>query len=197
MINIDNAIETLAMVLSCGHTYKFSVEAIEKRIGYSPFFISFEKGVENTIIYENADSIVKRIYFDVDLSNYDFKLYNQSLWLSELYIRIQKEVNVTFEAIFIYLPINKGYEMFDLYHEMDFSHAVDYFKSLKEKTSIISILMKNKRIDVGSLSNASGLSYSMISSLRRRGKDITKVSASNFIQISSYLGVRPETLLCD
>lgn len=197
MISIDEMIETLALVLSCGYTHKFNGEVIEKRIANSSYFISIENSKENSFIYKTADSIVRNIYFDIELSNDDFKLYNQSLWLSELYIRIQKETKMTFEAIFIYLPIDKGYEMFVLYHEMDFSQAVDYFISLREKRSILSILMKNKGISIGTLSDASGLSYSMISSLKRREKDITKVSASNFIQISSYLGVRPETLLCE
>lgn len=195
MVRNDEIIEVLASILSCGNYYKFSDEVIMKRIAYHPFFIMVEKEKESSVLYQNIDTTVNEIFYDIDLSQYDYRIYNQSLWLAELYVNIHKQTKMTFEAIFLYLPLAKGYSMFPLYHEMDFSQGVDYFISLTEKQGLIALLMKKKGISVVELAKKSGLSYVMTSKLKRREKDISKVAASNYLNLVSCLDVRPETLI--
>ena len=195
MLNDDEIINTLAIVLSIGHAYKYSEEAIMKRIAYSHYFSCIEKNKDDPILYVDEQSLISSIYYDANIASYDSILYNQSLWLSELYVRIQRQTNMTFEAVFLYLPLNKGYGMFPLYHEMDFSQGVDYFLSLLHNQSILSLIMKKKALSIDEVAKASGLSYVMISSLKQRKKDISKVAASNLLAMASYLGVKTETLI--
>ena len=195
MLNDDEIINTLAIVLSIGHAYKYSEEAIMKRIAYSLYFSCIEKNKDDPILYVDEQSLISSIYYDANIASYDSILYNQSLWLSELYVRIQRQTNMTFEGIFLYLPLSKGYRMFPLYHEMDFSQGVDYFLSLLHNQSILSLIMKKKALSIDEVAKASGLSYVMISSLKQRKKDISKVAASNLLAMASYLGVKTETLI--
>ena len=80
---------------------------------------------------------------------------------------------------------------------MDFQHSIDSFNERYQKHSILFNVMKKSRISIGELANESGLSYSMISSLRTRQKNIGRVAAENLLKIAKCLNVRIETLLCD
>ena len=199
MLDDNEIISTMAAVISIGHAYKYSDEVIMKRIAYSLFFTCVENNKDDPVLYLDEESVVSAIYYDANIHSYEPIIYNQSLWLSELYLQIQRKTNMTFEAIFLYLPLNKGYGMFPLYHEMDFSQGVDYYVSLVKSQSILSIIMKKKAIGIEEAARESGLSYSMVASLKQKKKDITKVAASNLLMMASYLGVKPETLIrcCD
>ena len=191
----SSVINLLAMILSVGHRYKYKEEVIEKRIAYSSFFIAYENQKEESILYIDDDSLIDSIFYDLKRKPINKEIYSQSLWLAELYLRIFQMTSMTFEGIFIYLPLIKGYNMYPLYHENDFSLAVNYFLQLLTSKSILFLVMKNKGISVEELAEASSLSYNMISLLRRRKKEISKVAASNFFLMASYLRIRPETLL--
>ena len=193
----DDFRRVMEIILSFGHDYKFFSEVIERRISYSDFFIAIENKIDVPILYSNTNKILSSFYYELDTSKWSYKIYNQCSWLSELYLKIQRKTGLTFEAIFLYLPINDGLNMFPIYHEMDFQHSIDSFNERYQKHSILFNVMKKSRISIGELANESGLSYSMISSLRTRQKNIGRVAAENLFKIAKCLNVRIETLLCD
>jgi len=195
MINDDEIVFTLAELISFGHAYKYTDEVIMKRISYSSYFTSVENNKDNPVLYIDTRSLIDSVYQDVNAAYDKIKVYKESLWLGELYLKIQRKTKMTFEAIFLYLPLNKGYEMFPVYHEMDYSQGVDYFVELVQKQSILSIVMKKKKLSVEEVSKASELSYQMISALKTRKKDIKKVAAFNLLLLADYIGVKPETLV--
>ena len=197
MIREDDFRNVMALILSFGHDFSFRSSVVEKRIGKSEYFIAVENNLDEYILYASHKRILSSFYYDVDTTKWKYKIYNEYAWLSELYLRIQREMKITFEAIFLVLPILEGLKLFRVYHEMNFEHSIELFKEMYNKHSIMWNAMKRRDVSISELSNNCGLSYSMISALRQRKKNINKVAAQNLLSISKYLGVRIETLLSD
>lgn len=197
MVNNSDIKNMLSIVLSFGHEYKFYSKVVEKRVGKSAYFIAAENNNDDLILYSSSNKVLSTIFYDVDISKYSNSLYNGCVWLSDLYVQIQMKTNMTFEAIFLYLPIEDGFYMYPLYHEMDFNQGIDFFLERVNKHSVLWHAMKRRDVSIDELAKASGLSYQTISSFRTRKNDIGKASARSLLKIASYLCIRPETLLCD
>ena len=187
--------DTMALLLSFGHAYKYRGSVVEKRIALSPFFQAVEKAKDEYILCENIGQLISSTFYDANVSNFKYIIFNECAWLAELYIQIQKQTKMTFEGIFLYLPIDEGYSLFPVYHEMDFSQSIQYFLEQTKKHSLLYLAMKRNGVGINELSHFCGLSYSMISALRTGKKDIGKVAAVNLLKVATYLGIRIETLI--
>ena len=184
-------VNLLERVFSFGYKTNYSTSAIERAISYSSFFQKIEKN-ESPII---NDSLLLTALFQENSINLEtIPVYNQCLWAAEAYLRIQNECHLSFEAIFIYIPINKMYDYFPLYHEMDFSHIVKEFLSLYEKKSVFSLLLDKYNFALNNVSNDICISYETLYSLKQRRRDIKKISVETGKAIANYFNVRLETL---
>ena len=180
-------------VLSAAYQYKYHLPSVEHGIAYSPFFQSIERNDNGAPIIDEQ-TLIKQVLFELDINTMDVKTYNQCLWAAESYIRIQKETGFTFELIFLYLPIKKMYQYFDIYHEMDFSQIIEEFNRLYSEQSILSILVSNYKYSIKEISDISKISYETIYSLKQRKRDVKKANVESIIILSSILHVRVETL---
>ena len=184
-------VNLLERVFSFGYKTNYSTSAIERAISYSSFFQKIEKN-ESPII---NDSLLLAALFQENSINLEaIPVYNQCLWAAEAYLRIQDECRLSFEAIFLYIPINKMYDYFPLYHEMDFSHIVKEFLSLYEKKSVFSLLLDKYNFALNNVSNDICISYETLYSLKQRRRDIKKISVETVKAIADYFNVRLETL---
>lgn len=184
-------VNLLERVFSFGYKTNYSTSAIERAISYSSFFQKIEKN-ESPII---NDSLLLTTLFQENSINLEaIPVYNQCLWAAEAYLRIQDECRLSFEAIFLYIPINKMYDYFPLYHEMDFSHIVKEFLSLYEKKSVFSLLLDKYSFALNNVSNDICISYETLYSLKQRRRDIKKISVETGKAIADYFNVRLETL---
>lgn len=140
-------------------------------------------------------SLITKIFGEApdDLAN--IPTYKESAWAAESYCHVQKETHLTFEAIFLYIPIKKMYEYFPLYHEMDFFHIVNEFSRLFFKESILSLLLDKREVSMKYISSETGMSYASIFSYKKRRRDIKKMSAEAACKLANILDVRIETLL--
>ena len=180
-------------VLSAAYQYKYHLPSVEHGIAYSPFFQSIERNDNGAPIIDEQ-TLIKQVLPELDINTMDVKTYNQCLWAAESYIRIQKETGFTFELIFLYLPIKKMYQYFDIYHEMDFSQIIEEFNRLYSEQSILSILVSNYKYSIKEISDISKISYETIYSLKQRKRDVKKANVESIIILSSILHVRVETL---
>ena len=138
--------------------------------------------------------LIKVLFPDQNINLLDVPTYNQCLWSAEAYLRIQGATGLTFEAIFIYLPIGKMYELFSLYHEMDFSEVINLFNDLYKEKSVFAILLKRYKYNLVYVSNVTGIPYDTLYSLKHRRRDIKKVSVEVITNLSRIFRVRIETI---
>ena len=181
-------------VLSTSYEYNYSTSAIERLISYSSFFQSIEKDNNGFAPIISESALIKSFFpnFKKDLS--DIPVYNQCLWVAEAFLRIQGETGLTFECIFLYIPIKTMYEYFPLYHEMDFSHIIKEFKRLYLENSALGLLIERYHYSLMDIAKRVGVSYDLISSLKNRRRDIKKTNVDIVIKLSLIFNVRVETI---
>lgn len=181
-------------VLSASYAEKYSQAATERSISYSPFFQEIEKSDSPFRPFPDATSLVKSVLGQGDTCLDGLPIYKQCLWAAEAYLRIQMESRLTFEAIFLYMPLTKMYACFPLYHEMDFSRIVEEFKASYAKKSVLGMLLETQGVPLSNLSKKTGIPYDTLASVKSRRRDIRKLSVSNVIAIASFFHVRVETV---
>ncbi|MBQ0008744.1 MAG: helix-turn-helix transcriptional regulator [Firmicutes bacterium] len=187
-------VDVLSFVLSTGYHFNFSTKAIEKRIIESNYFNKILNDEKTSDLYKSDIDVVKEIYFDIPEEKINFVTYNEIEWASMVYAYLLDKTNYNFETILIYLPIQKVYEMFPVYHEMDINKCLTYFNELKQ-VSIISKRMKALKLTNKVLSEQTNLSTSSINFLRNRKTDIRKVAFQNAISLAKALKISTDTLL--
>lgn len=184
----------LERILSVGYERNYSTSSLERLISYSPYFQKIEKDKSGFAPITSDTAIIKEFFPDIKVNLSKVPSYNQCLWAAESFLRIQGETGLTFECIFLYIPINKMYEYFPLYHEMDFSHIIGEFKRLFNEKSAFGLLIEKYQYSLTDIAKQIGVSYDLLSSLKQRRRDIKKTSAEIVIKLSQVFNVRIETI---
>ena len=191
---VDDYIEILERVLSIGYKINYSTEALEKEIALSSFFQKVESNHNELPIINTDQEVVKEIFKNENVNLDETPTYKQCLWAAESFLRIQDKTKLTFEAIFLYISIQKMYEFFNLYHEMDFCQIVDQFVKLHEEKSVLTLLLEKKKISIKELSDKTNIPYETLYSLKQRRRDIKNINVFSAVTLASLLNVRVETL---
>lgn len=184
----------LERVLSLGYERHYSTPAIERSISYSPYFQRIEQDDSDFAPIITDAALIHSLFPELNADIERIPTYNQCLWAAEAYLRIQGETRLTFECIFLYIPINKMYDYFPLYHEMDFSRIVDEFKRLFAEKSVLGTLVEKYHYSLTDIAKRLGVSYGLLSSLKQRKRDIKKTSVEIAVKLSQVFRVRVETL---
>lgn len=187
-------VDLLEKVLSYGHKHNYSTSTIERSVSYSPFFMKIESNEDYFGAIVETGRLIHSIFPEKTVFTDHAPTYIPCLWAAEAYIRIQEHSKLTFEAIFLYLPIEKMYELFPLYHEMDFSKTIFYFDELVEKQPIFAILLKRYKYTLKYVFENTGISYQTLASLKQRRRDIKKMNIESLYKLSKLFKVRIETL---
>ena len=188
-------VDLLERVLSVAYHNKYSNRMVERAVSYSPFFQKIEKEKDEYASIINDASLVTSLFYDENINLISIPTYNQCLWAAESYLHIQQETRLTFEAIFLYIPIDVMYNYFPLYHEMDFTQIVEEFKRLYKKRSVLDILIENYKYSVKYIADNIGVSCDTLYSYKQRRRDIKKMSAESAYLLANTFKVRVETIL--
>lgn len=193
-IYLDEYVSMLEVVLSCGYKHRYSTDAIQHAISYSSYFQTIEKDAYDFAPITTDTSLIKTIYPELNINVGEIPIYVPCSWASESYLRIQEATKLTFEAIFLYLPINRMYDYFPIYHEMDFSQIVNEFKRLFSEKSILSILLDRYGYSVKKASGLTTIPYSTLVSLKKRRRDFKKTDIQMVYKLANTFRVRLETI---
>ena len=186
-------VNSLERVLSAGYLSTYSTSALERNISYSSCFQKIEDDKHSSPVI-NDSQLVKSIMPEINVDLFKIPVLKQCLWASESYIRIQEKTGLTFECIFLYIPIRKMYDYFALYHEMDFSQIVDEFQRLYLSHSPLEILIKKSNYSLEDVSRLLAIPYETLVSFKKRKRDIKKASVGIVQKLSKLFNVRIETI---
>ena len=143
---------------------------------------------------------MKKISAEITVNDYKIKekgvLEENILKLKDKNTSLFFDLKITFESLFIVLPIDKTINMYPLYHEMDYLQTLEFVKN-KIKYSVLDEIMTFKSLSTQKLSRLSGVSFSTISALRYGKRDINKLEASSLLKLANALRVKVESLLTD
>ena len=186
--------DTLSYLIARGVDDKYSFPFIEKSIAYSEMVNELERSNVTSIAFSSMEKIYQSIFPTSRNDGFQLDVYGLFGWIGTTYFHLFLDLQITFESLFIVLPIEKIIEMYPLYHEMNYSQALDYVKSLVEYT-YLDLIMKDRQMSVKELSKQTSIPSSTISALRYGNRDINKLEAQSLLKLSHALDVKVESLL--
>ena len=190
-ISYSNSLER---VLSVGHVFKYSARAVEKAISNSRFFQSIETDSKNLPATLSDQDLIKQVFPDINVKTSNVEEFNETSWAAYSYMYLQGKTKKTFECIFLYIGINKMFQYFPLYHEMDFSQLLEEFNRLYKEKSVLSILSEKYGISLKEIAAKTNIPYPSLVSLSQRKRNIQKLNVKDAVNLASFLHVRIETL---
>lgn len=186
--------DLLARILSIGYAKQYITGSIERAISYSSYFQQIEKDSYSFAPLVTDISLVRSVFPDLKDDFTEMPIYTWCLWAAEAYMRIQGKTRLTFECIFLYFPIEKMYEYFPVYHEMDFPRIIERFDELYAKQSAFSIIVNKFGYSLEDISKKTGIPYDTLYSLKSRRRDIRKINIETASKLSLFLHIRMETI---
>ena len=141
---------------------------------------------------------MEKIYSDLfplyDNNGFAYHPYSEFGWLGEMYIQLFLKFQVTFELLFIIIPLNDALNLYKLYHEMNFSKMNDVFTE-RVKFTYLDNVIKYRKLSSDEISKKTGLSIATIKALRYGNRDISKVETKTLFKLAKVLRVKVESLL--
>jgi DNA-binding Xre family transcriptional regulator len=187
--------DTLSYLIARSYKEGYSLDYIEKVISHSLMINELEKSNITIIAFSSMEKIYSEI-FTMNDNNFELNIYDEFGWVGNIYMHLFLSLKITFESLFLIVPIKEMLDLYNLYHEMSFSQILEYVKE-KNKYSILDIVMKRRDISNSKLSAITGISISTIGALRYSKRDISKLEAHKLLLLANALNVKMETLLPD
>lgn len=184
----------LARIFSIGIFKEYATWHIERSVSYHPYFKKIELDDHDFAPLATDYELEKDIYPELKEDFTKMPKYNECLWAAEAYMRIQGKTRLTFECIFLYIPIKEMYSYFPIYHEMDFDQIIKRFEELYSKKSALSIIVDKYGYSLEDISQKIGISYNTLYSLKSRRRDIRKINIETASKLSIFLHMRMETI---
>ena len=194
MINyysVELLYELFESVFSVAINKKIRFETLEKLIVDSKVTELLEKGDDSFLQRYTIDELLEQIYGlkidENDLLNH----YTNAKWIAEAYINLFLKYSKSFEYLFLYINIEKMFELFVFYHEQDISQLYVYFETVTKKKSLLSMLRKKASLTNFEISSITGISVNTLEKYSKKDEYIYKASFENIYLLSVVFGVRP------
>ena len=188
--------ETLCYLLERAVIEEYSFDFIEKSIAHSLLINELEKSNITLIAFSSLEKNYRDIFPYKDNKGFVPDVYGIYGWISSCYIDLFLKLGTTFEMLFIIFPIKEMLGLYQVYHEMSFSHLMDLFKE-KVPYTYLDNVMKYKNVSSVELANETEISFATINAIRYGKRDINKLESYKLLKISRVLGVKIESLLSD
>lgn len=181
----------ISYIIENAITSGYAIPHIERQIAYSKVFTEFEE----SDVTEIAFSSCEKSYLSMFEKNSFNKVNEYGIygWIGYAYIYLFLKEKITFETLFLIMPIENMINRYPVYHEMDIRQLEDDFKYLT-RYSLFDAILKAKKISTNELSIKTNIPFSTLSSIRFGKRDINKVEFSTVIKIAKALKIKPESL---
>ena len=118
-----------------------------------------------------------------------YGIYNDAYWSAVSYFDLHLKTNKPFAYLFLKLPLEKMLDMYDVYHEMDFSSLLERFKELEQEKTILRALCEEQHISLSKISKGTGISVNTLMKYNASDSALYKASFQNVIEIATFLDV--------
>ena len=127
--------------------------------------------------------------FGLEAKDNSFAKYNDAYWCGYVYAEIFYNSGRSFPYIFLMLPLDDLINKYDVYHEMDISQLIDYFQKCEMKETILTRLIKKRKITTAELSKLSGVPLNTLNYYKKSNEYIYKANFSVIKRIAMVLDV--------
>lgn len=190
---LDKYIATMSYLIGRSYSEGYSFDYIEKMISSSPLIHEFENSNVTTIAFTSIEKNYVSIFHSLT-NNYTYSSYDIYGWLGYAYIHLFLSLEITFESLFILIPLKEMMGLYKLYHEIDINRLIEHAKELI-KYSLLDVIMKKRKVSNIELSKKTNIPESTIRSLRYGLRNINELGTFKTLLISRVLDVKIESLL--
>jgi len=192
----NNKLENLfSEIFTYGIENNYSLNAIGDYISNSAILTSLERNDDSFLFNYTSEEIIKSVLSLKELPKLETCNLVIADYLSLIYLAIFFQFKKSWSYIFLYLPVEKAYDMFDVYHQMDISHIFTYFKKKAEEVKLLPKLLKAKGFTTKQLAVLSGININTLNGYSKSDAILFGASNRNIKLISQILSVRDEIFL--
>ena len=184
----------LERAFSFAYKKNYSWEALQRKISYSPFFQALELPGNQGAPIIGEEELLRSLFPDLTIDLEDLPVYSPCRWAAESYLHILIHSGLSFEAIFLHLPISRMLSYFPLYHEMDASALLNEFDRLKDVHTVFALLVEKYAYSLTEVAKQTGIPYPTLDSWKKGKRDIRKGAVENIQKLASFFHVRIETI---
>lgn len=181
--------ETFSTLFVLAKHYKMNFYSFTNMLERSIFIYKLEKNVYD----DYFNSSIEKIFSDVTdyniLSDNSYGIYNDAYWCGQTYFDLHYKLNKSFSYLFLKLPLERMLDLFNVYHEMDFSSLVLRFREIEKEKTIIRLLCERKHCSVNDISIDTGINVNTLIKYNASDKALLSASFQNIVKLICYLDV--------
>lgn len=188
-LDVRKVKELFARLFVLGIQNKINFQAFTKALEKSEFVTKIEEGKYD----DYFDHSLESIFFDITKREIDkdesFGIYNDAYWCGYSYFELHQRIKKSFAFLFLKLPLAKLLDMYDVYHEMDFSSLLNQFHKLDKEKTILRALCEEKHCSISKLSSMTEISKTTLSKYNSSDEALYKASFQSIYKIAHFFDV--------
>lgn len=178
--------DIFARMFVIGIQNKINLYSFSSALERSEFVNCIEKDTYSELFNQPLEDIFYSITENKVEKDESYGIYNDAYWAGKCYFDLHTTLNKSFAYLFLKLPIDKMLDLYPVYHEMDFSSLVEYFKQIEEETTILKTLCEEKKVTLTEVSKKTGININTLRKYYRSDVSLYKAEFQNIAKIVEY-----------
>lgn len=161
-------------------------QAFTKALEKSTLIKKIEDGKYDDYFNKSVLEVFKTITGNVLSEDNGFGIYNDAYWCGAMYFDLFVKTHKPFSYLFLKLPFEKMLDIYEVYHEMDFSSLLMYFQQCEKEKTILRTLVEEKHISLSKLSKATGININTLMKYNASDEALYRGSFQNIVKIATF-----------
>ena len=186
---LDNLRETFSRLFVLAVRNKINFKSFTNMLSNSSFIESIEKDKYNDLFNKPIEQLLFSITGFETKEDNSYGIYNDAYWCGQNYFDLHMKTKKSFVYIFLKLPFEELMNVYSIFHEMDFTSLLEYFRKKEKEKTILRILCEEKRCSLNDISKATTLNLNVLKKYNSSDEALYKASFQNISKLISYFDV--------
>ena len=186
---LDNLRETFSRLFVLAVRNKINFKSFTNMLSNSSFIKSIEKDKYNDLFNKPIEQLLFSITGFETKEDNSYGIYNDAYWCGQNYFDLHMKTKKSFVYIFLKLPFEELMNVYSIFHEMDFTSLLEYFRKKEKEKTILRILCEEKRCSLNDISKATTLNFNVLKKYNSSDEALYKASFQNISKLISYFDV--------
>lgn len=174
------------------------VLAKQNKMNLEAFSISLLKSVfvekmEDDKYDDYFNKSILDIFYDISGYQIDkdtsYGVFDDAFWSGSTYFELHFILKKSFSYLFLKLPLPLMLDLYKVYHEMDISLMVNYFKNLEVKKTILKSLLEMSHSSIRKVSETTKIKESTLNKYVSSDETLYNASFQNINKLQKYFDV--------
>lgn len=186
---LDNLRETFSRLFVLAVRNKINFKSFTNMLSNSSFIESIEKDKYNDLFNKPIEQLLFSITGFETKEDNSYGIYNDAYWCGQNYFDLHMKTKKSFVYVFLKLPFEELMNIYSIFHEMDFTSLLEYFRKKEKEKTILRILCEEKRCSLNDISKATTLNLNVLKKYNSSDEALYKASFQNISKLISYFDV--------